>query len=243
LYFLHGLLYLQQQIKFIMKGHRLSLVAKKLNIGISKIIDVLETKGFKINVNPNAVINDKQLDILSEAISSEVVENYLSKPSIRGVNIHSLLIHFQIALIEAFLYHDSTPKQGVDKEKIKFLFDNIEPEKYPILNVSELEYLNFLKQEKRLLISQYKNRLKLLVKGFKIKPLSIKIKGLNFKLQSLLSTIIPPKLFHVYVEETNSISVALDYFSFSNIPVCQLREAVFHSINSKFLIRNEIRTN
>jgi len=82
---------------------------------------------------------------------------------------------------------------------------------------------------------QLKNLLKRIVKGVKRK--------VGFSLFSIFfKRIIPLNLFHTYIADEDDINrVATNTFSFSKISIYQLREAVFHSINSEILIKNEIR--
>ncbi|WP_394992086.1 hypothetical protein [Emticicia sp.] len=82
---------------------------------------------------------------------------------------------------------------------------------------------------------QLKNLLKRIIKGVKKKS---RFSGISI----FLKRIIPLNLFHTYTFDEDDINrVALNNFSFSNTSICQFREAVFHSINSKILIKNEIR--
>ena len=48
------------------KEMRLSLAAKKLNVGIVTIVEKLAVKGIRIENNPNAKLNAEQLNILSK---------------------------------------------------------------------------------------------------------------------------------------------------------------------------------
>lgn len=82
---------------------------------------------------------------------------------------------------------------------------------------------------------QLKNLLKRIIKEVKSKvsPPLVTI---------FLKRIIPLNIFHTYTTDEDDINrVATNTFSFSKISIYQLREAVFHSINSKTLIKNEIR--
>ena len=82
---------------------------------------------------------------------------------------------------------------------------------------------------------QLKNLLKRIVKGVKSKVSSPLV-------SIFLKRIIPLNLFHTYIADEDDINrVATNTFSFSKISIYQFREAVFHSINSKILIKNEIR--
>lgn len=82
---------------------------------------------------------------------------------------------------------------------------------------------------------QLKNLLDRIIKGVK-KKVSFLLVSVSFK------RIIPLNLFHTYIADEDDINrVATNNFGFSNISIYQLREAVFHSINSKNLLKHEIR--
>src|ERR1700747_2862758 len=44
--------------------HRLSKVAKELNVSVSTLVDFLNSKGFKVDSNPNGKITDSQYTLL-----------------------------------------------------------------------------------------------------------------------------------------------------------------------------------
>lgn len=81
---------------------------------------------------------------------------------------------------------------------------------------------------------QLKNLLKRIIKGVKRK-VGFSLFNIFFK------RIIPLNLFHTYIADEDDINrVATNIFGFSKISINELREAVFHSINSKNLLKNEI---
>ena len=49
---------------------RLSQVAKKLNVGISTIVDHLASKGHEIEGKPNTKVSPEQIDILNKEFQS-----------------------------------------------------------------------------------------------------------------------------------------------------------------------------
>ena len=53
---------------------RLSQVARKLNIGKNTIIEFLDSKGFKIEDNPNFKIDGEQLDLLSKEFADSALD-------------------------------------------------------------------------------------------------------------------------------------------------------------------------
>ena len=53
---------------------RLSQVARKLNIGKKTILDFLESKGFKVEDNPNSKITPEQFQILSKEFATSAMD-------------------------------------------------------------------------------------------------------------------------------------------------------------------------
>ena len=53
---------------------RLSQVARKLNIGKNTILEFLESKGHKVDNNPNSKISDEQLELLSKEFASDAMD-------------------------------------------------------------------------------------------------------------------------------------------------------------------------
>ena len=54
--------------------HRLSQVARKLNVGSSTIIDFLTLKGFEVDSNPNSKITEEQFILLSKEYASSAMD-------------------------------------------------------------------------------------------------------------------------------------------------------------------------
>ena len=54
------------------KATRLSKIAREFNVGISTIVDYLDTKGHKIDSNPNSKISPEQYALLQEEFSSDL---------------------------------------------------------------------------------------------------------------------------------------------------------------------------
>lgn len=65
------------------KEMRISLAAKKLNVGITTIVEKLAGKGHRIDNNPNAKLNFEQLNILSKEFNSSSLfeESSAAKPA------------------------------------------------------------------------------------------------------------------------------------------------------------------
>jgi translation initiation factor IF-2 len=61
------------------KTSRLSKVARELNVGIATIVDFLNTKGIKIDTNPNTKIEDNHYQILLSEFQSEKKEKEKSR--------------------------------------------------------------------------------------------------------------------------------------------------------------------
>lgn len=61
------------------KTSRLSKVARELNVGIATIVDFLNTKGIKIDTNPNTKIEDQHYQILLSEFQSEKKEKEKSR--------------------------------------------------------------------------------------------------------------------------------------------------------------------
>ena len=59
--------------------HRLSKVAKELNISTGTIVDFLKSKGHAIESNPNAKLSAAQYDLLSDGFLSEKKDKEESK--------------------------------------------------------------------------------------------------------------------------------------------------------------------
>src|SRR3989304_5732370 len=59
--------------------HRLSKVAKELNVSVGIIVDFLKSKGQIIESNPNAKISDVQYELLSDGFLSEKKDKEESK--------------------------------------------------------------------------------------------------------------------------------------------------------------------
>ncbi|MFT4833281.1 MAG: translation initiation factor IF-2 [Marinoscillum sp.] len=56
------------------KTHRLSQVARKLNVGSGTILDYLSGKGFELDSSPNSKISDEQYALLSKEFASSAME-------------------------------------------------------------------------------------------------------------------------------------------------------------------------
>ena len=50
---------------------RLSQLARKLNVGISTIVDFLASKGFKVDGKPNTKITDEQIVLLNKEFADQ----------------------------------------------------------------------------------------------------------------------------------------------------------------------------
>ena len=68
-----------------MPAQRLSKVARELNVGISTIVDFLDSKGIKIEANPNTKIEDDTYKVLSD----EFQEEKSAKEESKNVNLPS----------------------------------------------------------------------------------------------------------------------------------------------------------
>ena len=54
--------------------HRLSQVARKLNVGSTTILDFLKVKGHEVDSSPNSKITDEQFELLSKEYASSVID-------------------------------------------------------------------------------------------------------------------------------------------------------------------------
>ena len=66
---------------------RLSLVSNELNIGILEIIHFLESKGIKVELNPNSKVTSEQYELLKNHFSSKSIKpifDKYSEPTILG---------------------------------------------------------------------------------------------------------------------------------------------------------------
>ena len=54
--------------------HRLSQVARKLNVGSTTILDFLKLKGHEVDSSPNSKITDEQFELLSKEYASSVID-------------------------------------------------------------------------------------------------------------------------------------------------------------------------
>lgn len=202
--------------------YRLSLIAKRLNIGILHIVDILKKEGFYVEYNPNFKINDIQLDKLCEVLA---------------INFADYTPEEEVAKSK-FIFVISTKELFEHLEKINFRFcaeNTIRLEENSTDTECHSSYESIFTNEKAIL----KKLLLKLAKGFRFR-LKIVIAYVKY----LFLTITPPNLFHTYIADEDDINrVATNNFGFSIASVHQLREAVFHSINSKNLLKNEIRFN
>lgn len=63
------------------KEMRLSLAAKKLNVGLQTIVERLAAKGQRIENNPNAKLNFEQLQLLGSEFKTQILlEESIVKP-------------------------------------------------------------------------------------------------------------------------------------------------------------------
>ena len=200
--------------------YRLSLIAKRLNIGILQIVDILEKEGFYIEYNPNFKINDIQLDKLCEVLAVNLADYTPKNEEVKTKFIHVIRIN------ELFEHLKNVDYKFFAEHTIRLDENSTDIEchaGYECIFTSEKAIL------KKLLIK--------LAKGFRFN-----LKTIISYIKYLFLTFTPPNLFHTYIADEDDINrVATNTFSFSKISIYQLREAVFHSINSKILIKNEIR--
>ena len=54
--------------------HRLSQVARKLNVGSTTILDFLKGKGHEVESSPNSKITNEQFELLSKEYASSVID-------------------------------------------------------------------------------------------------------------------------------------------------------------------------
>ncbi len=54
--------------------HRLSQVARKLNVGSTTILDFLNAKGHEVDSSPNSKITDEQFELLSQEYASSIID-------------------------------------------------------------------------------------------------------------------------------------------------------------------------
>lgn len=192
--------------------YRLSLIAKRLNIGILQIVDTLEKEGFYIEKNPNFKINDIQLDKLCEVLAVNLADYTPENEEVKTKFIHVIRINELFGHLKNIDY--------------KFWTEHTITECH---SVYECIFTNEKTILKKLLIK--------LAKGFRLK-----LKMVVSYVKYLFLTLTPPNLFHTYIADEDDINrVATNIFGFSKISINELREAVFHSINSKNLLKNEIR--
>ncbi len=202
--------------------YRLSLIAKRLNIGILQIVDILKKEGFYIRHNPNFKINDIQLDKLCEVLAVNLADYTPENEEVETKFIHVIRKN------ELFEHLKNVDYKFFAEHIIRLDANSAGAE-------CHAGYESIFTQEKAIL----KKLLLKLAKGFRFR-LKIVIAYVKY----LFLTITPPNLFHTYIADEDDINrVATNNFGFSIASVHQLREAVFHSINSKNLLKNEIRFN
>lgn len=201
--------------------YRLSLIAKRLNIGILQIVDILEKEGFYVEYNPNFKIDDIQLDKLCEVLAVNLADYTLDNEEVK-----TNYILYPISTNELFEHLKNVDYKFFAEHIIRLEENSRGAE-------DNAGYESIFTQEKAIL----KKLLLKLAKGFRFR-LKIAITYVKY----LFLTITPPNLFHTYIADEDDINrVATNIFGFSIASIHQLREAVFHSINSKTLIKNEIR--
>ena len=54
--------------------HRLSQVARKLNVGSTTILDFLKGRGHEVDSSPNSKITNEQFELLSKEYASSVID-------------------------------------------------------------------------------------------------------------------------------------------------------------------------
>ena len=90
------------------KTSRLSKVARELNVGIATIVDFLNTKGIKIDTNPNTKIEDKHYQILLSEFQSEKKEKEKSRNVINTEKRETITIENTHRKVEEF---DNEPEE------------------------------------------------------------------------------------------------------------------------------------
>ena len=68
------------------KPIRLGKAASELNVGVSTLVEFLESKGMKIDSNPNTKLEEDQMDMLRSEFSADVDLKEQSKNSNVSLN-------------------------------------------------------------------------------------------------------------------------------------------------------------
>jgi translation initiation factor IF-2 len=89
---------------------RLSQVARKLNVGKNTILDFLESKGFKVDDNPNSKITEEQFQVLSKEFATSAMD----KEEALGMTIGKK--HSENFIIDSEV--DEEDKQNDEEEEI-----------------------------------------------------------------------------------------------------------------------------
>src|SRR5688572_4104920 len=92
--------------------HRLSKVAKELNVSVGIIVDFLKSKGHAIDNNPNVKISNTQYELLSDNFLSEKKDKEESK------RIQELKVAKKVTPVEEIQPERSAPRKKQDDELI-----------------------------------------------------------------------------------------------------------------------------
>ena len=96
--------------------HRLSQVARKLNVGSTTILDFLKGRGHEVDSSPNSKITNEQFELLSKEYASSVID----KEEASSLTIGSK--HSDDLIIK----EPSSPKEtSLKEEDLVLITDNI----------------------------------------------------------------------------------------------------------------------
>lgn len=99
------------------KTMRLSQVARKLNVGLSTIVDFLADKGFEVESSPNAKVTSEQFTMLSREFADSASE----KEEASGLSIGTK--HADVAI------ESGTPKSSTKSDEEEVLIKNLSADK------------------------------------------------------------------------------------------------------------------
>ena len=74
------------------KQHRVSQVARKLNVGISTIMDTLREKGFEVDNNPNTKIPHNQYIMLLQEFESSLLDKEEAANIVIGSKVNTNVV-------------------------------------------------------------------------------------------------------------------------------------------------------
>lgn len=166
----------------MVQQYRINYVAKKFNISISRIVEILNQKGQELVLNHKTRLNKLQLDILSEELAVEIIKDTNAKRSSK------LIFNY---------YYDDVVKIFKSVPENQYYPDDFSPFNNELSLETFRELLEFEIVADKMDFKGVKTFLKRLIKGFKLKKRLI-----DFR--TFISSKILIQVFYSYNTETEN---------------------------------------